>query len=1023
MNSKVGSLIAVFFGAGLLVAPWLLAGNVPPVRTIALGMTFIASLACFLFPSLIGTPTKLGIAMKALLLTGLAFAAIQIIPFGESTISAYPAATRSRMCELILGISAFFVASCVFRDQKTLPWFFGLVALNGVLITFFGLAQNVSNTERLFWFYELIWGGEPFGPFVNANNGGGYLLLCLAAANFFIAQRVFRAQHLNKTQLDGPGKQSTFSIVVSTVGRSFAKLETQQLYILAAIAAIAAGVLATMSRGAAVALLVSLFIGWGLLFRRSLAFGLVSLFVAAAGVGVLAWTQQGGAVVSSLETLADVENTSGNRLVHWKDAWAYAMDSQPLGSGLGTYSIMYPEYQKTWHFKRWFKHAENQYLETFAELGIVGLVILLACIGLVIAGSIRLLSFPDSTSRAVGLSGLIAIVSQIVAGSFDFGLYQPANTLLMASMAGVVFSQLNWGWSAQHVAEENQARGKSRFAWCAMLIVTVLTGWATYEYSGVDAYVAARRFNERFDPNRDRDQVDRYQQLAEYAVKVRPDDADAHFYLAQNYVLQYRLAVSDLMVEELEHARDKIKGDGQDDGSMKSTSVRAVMKRRAFVRTEGIGSLNEEDELVERPDFEEIKQPEFEPNDSEFESLEAEFEVQSGNESSEPAFEATIELPTMESAGGVENERNDFLSVNNDVDNDNDFVAGEYSPAASPVIDDKKAAASDGAFVQDVVGSDRRQEFEPESSQDSEKRNEVLLQMLPEEFNFDLAWESSTLVTLNRLAWASKREGKGHLDDLRTTEPVQKYLAKAWNHFELAEECCDRYWMTPMRLANLSLILNHGEQEEQHLANAIERCPKNSKLLYLVGLSKHNAGKTEEACDYWSKCLNLTREFDETIIGICRNEIGIKAFFDQVLPSEPYFRIRIAKRYFGTDDDLLLKKLLMMHSKSKVDEHELPDAERQYVLAEMERLSQNNAVSMVYFKRALELANHRADWRIQYARTLIDANKYDEAIAELKVCELYQGSHHLVCQRLSRQAKRLRMEQFKDINGLKFGRN
>ena len=1009
MNSKVGSLIAVCFGAAMLAAPWLLAGNIPPVRTVALGLTFVASLACFVFPSLIGTPTKLGIAMKALLLTGLAFAAIQIIPFGGSTISEYPAATRSRICELILGISAFFVASCVFRDQKTLPWFFGLVALNGVLITFFGLAQNVSNTEKLFWFYELIWGGDPFGPFVNANNAGGYLLLCLASANFFVAQRVFRSQHVNKTQHDGPGQQSTFSIVVSTIGRSFAKLETQQLYMLAAVAAIAAGVLASMSRGAAVALLVSLFVGWGLLFRRSLAFGLVSLVVAAAGIGVLAWTQQGGAVVSSLETLTDVENNVGNRFVHWQDAWVYSMDHQPLGSGLGTYSIMYPAYQKTWHFKRWFKHAENQYLEVFAELGLIGLTILLACISLMVIGSIRLLSFPDSTSRAVGLSGLVAIVSQIVAGAFDFGLYQPANTLLMASMAGVVFSQLNWGWSAKHIADESQARGKSRFVWCAMLVVAVLSGWATYEYSAVDALVATRRFNERFDPVRHRDQIVKYQGLAEYAIKVRPDDADAHFYLAQNYVLQYRLAASDMMVEELGRARKKLEGERQDADSVGPKTISATLNKQAFVRTEGIGSPTEEDELIERPGYEQVEQPEFEPLESEVGSQE---EVAS-DENPGLTFEPqAIEVPALEVEVVSENERNDFPNV--DSSDDNDFV-GSGSPS-TPV------SGLGGSFVQDENVSGQ-QENKTESSQDSSARDEVLLQALPEEFTFDLAWESSTLSTLNRLAWASKREGTVHLNDLRATEPVQKYLAKAWEHFEKAESYCDRHWVTPLRLANLSLVMDHGEQEETHLANAIERCPQNSKMMYLVGLSKHHAGQTDSACELWNQCLKLTREYDETIINVCRNEIGIKAFFDQVLPSEPHFRIRIAQRYFGTDDDLLIKKLLMMHSKSKVDEHELPDAERQFVLAEMERLSQNYAVSIAYFKRALEQAKHRADWRIQYARTLINFSKYNEAIAELKVCELYQGSHHLVCQRLTRQAKRLRMEQFKDINGLKFGRN
>ena len=158
-----------------------------------------------------------------------------------------------------------------------------------------------------------------------------------------------------------------------------------------------------------------------------------------------------------------------------------------------------------------------------------------------------------------------------------------------------------------------------------------------------------------------------------------------------------------------------------------------------------------------------------------------------------------------------------------------------------------------------------------------------------------------------------------------------------------------------MRLAHLCLLMEHGEDEEQYLADSMARCPKNSDLMFMIGLSKHDAGKSDEAFALWKECLNHTREHDETIIQICRNEVGIKAFFDQVLPTEPSFRIRIAKRYFGSDGDGLIRKLLMVHSKSKIDEHDLSDGEKQYAFAEMERISQNYAVSFVHFKKALDL--------------------------------------------------------------------
>ena len=1009
----------------------------------------------------------MGIGFKCILLASVAYVGLTLIPLGEAVSTNYPAATRSRLCELLLGISTCFVASVVFRNQKLLPWFFGLVALNGVLITFFGLAQSVSNTDKLFWVYELIHGGQPYGPFVNGNNAGGYLLLCFAAANFFLAQRVFRSQHVNnnKNNFGFETKTSVFQSAIKLIGQTFANLETRQMYMLAAVAMIAAGVLATISRGAAVALILSIFIGWGLLFRRSLAFGAVSLIVIAGGIGVLTWTQQGDAVVSSLGTLSDVESSSRNRIAHWQDAWQYTTDHQPLGSGLGTYGVMYPSYQTTWHFKRWFKHAENQYLETLAELGVPGLLLLLLVIGFVVAGSIRLLSMPDSNSRAVGLTGLIAIVSQIVAGAFDYGLYQPANMLLMAALVGAIFSQLNWNWAAQNVNDHKLASGKARFAWAAMLITTVLTGWATYEYSAVDATTAVRRFTERFDPERDRESIVRFQQLGEYAIGVRPDDSNAHYQLALNHILQYRVAASDGMVAEIQADRKKLQLQIDQitrlelPGKRKNEVVGTVagISLRTRVQAPATDEFEDEDSdegiirIAKLPSSDEVEapeQPEFEtepavvesdfyiapnpflkkqrPETSSVENSSVDnFAIERSSDGSR-SFETessplqvtklppAIESLTNESANEVRQELEPQLSINDDT----------FDPAPIPEITAIPEASEPVQSTTPVLPV-AVPDTETTMTATSEKRKEleILLQMLPENYEFAQAWERSSLISLHRMAWISKREGETQLEELRTLPLVQQHLTKAWEHLNLAENFCDKYWLTPLRLANLSLLMGHGEKESDFLAKSLERCPKNSDLIFRVALSKHNAGETDTAYELWNKCLNLTREYDEIIIQICRNEVGIKAFFEQVLPSEPYFRIRLAKRYFRSEDDLMIKKLLMVHSKTKVDSHSLPKGERSFVLAEMERISENYPVSLVHFKKALEEENHRYEWRLQFARSLIAVDMYDEAIAELKVCELYHGNHHVICQKLIRMAKRLRMKRFKTHNQVRIGRN
>lgn len=1083
MNSIVGLLISVVFTVGVLLAPWMLGGNVPPVRTVALGIMFLCSIACLLRPALAGTPTKLGIGFKCILLAGIAYVGLSLIPFGESALTSYPAATRSRLCELLLGISTCFVASVVFRNQKLLPWFFGFVALNGVLITFFGLAQNVSNTDKLFWVYELIHGGQPYGPFVNGNNAGGYLLLCFAAANFFLAQRVFRSQHV-KSGNNNYGfetQQSSFQSAINSVGQAFANIEPRQMYMLAAVAMIAAGVLATFSRGAAVALILAIVCGWGLLFRRSLAFGAISLLVIAGGFGLLAWTQQGDAVVANLETLSDVESSSRNRIAHWKDAWQYASDNQPLGSGLGTYGVMYPSYQKTWHFKKWFQHAENQYLEAYAELGAPGLLLLLLAIGFVIIGSLRLLSMPDSNSRAVGLTGLIAIVSQMIAGAFDYGLYQPANTLLMAALVGAVFSQLNWNWGAQNVSQLNLAKGKARFAWGAMLLTTIFTGWATYEYSAVDATTAVRRFTERFDPARDRDSISRFQELGEYAISVRPDDSNAHYQLSLNHILQYRLAAADAMVEEMRKDREKLQSEIDQvtqlrlHRELQETISRVSMQTRLEPPPQEPLAFDDEN-FVEDEDEGGIvriaERPLADSADQNNQNVTAETPVYQGNFSVEtyrpakpigyvidPNRQTPYRLANVPVVSSPSPSRpaqtSDKFQTNEQpqiVETPSALVAPPSSLTLEPepvveqsprfTVEADPVPVPNSLAEQPIVGSAPvnspattmpqltsettvAPDTETAATATPQTRQQLqqLLQMLPEEFEFAQAWERTSLLSLHRLAWISKREGEDQLTELRSLPLVQKHLTKSWEHLLLAEQYCNKYWLTPMRLANLSLLMDHGDREKEYISEALARCPQNSDLIFRAALTKHNAGETDEAYELWNQCLNLTREYDELIIQICRHEVGIKAFLDQVLPTEPYFRIRLAKRYFKSSDDLMIKKLMMMHSKSKVGEHELPDGERNFVFAEMERISENYPVSLVHFKKALDSQNHRFDWRMQFARTLIAADMYDEAIAELKVCELYHGNHHVTCQKLIRMAKRLRLERFKKINQIKIGRS
>ena len=888
MNAtKSSAILSGLFCFGLVAVPWFLGGNLPPVRTACLAFIFLFALLLVVTPRLIGTPTRLGLFTCLLLLLGLGYGAFQLWPGLESTHSQYPAATRTRVCELILGIGTFIVASSLFSSRRTIPWLFGLIALNGVVLTFFGIAQLVSGTDKVFWFYELIHGGQPFGPFVNGNNGGGYLLMCFAAANFFLARKIFQSQHKTAEIERGIKKPNIFQQTVNTAGRAFADLEAQQLYVLAAVVAIAVGVVMTVSRGATVALVVATMIGWVFLIRRSWTMVVVSLAVAAGGIGLVVWTEQGENIVANLETMEDLESAAENRMEHWATAWEVAQENPVFGSGLGTYKFMYPASQKT-HFNRWFLHAENQYLETYSELGLVGVFILLVVIVVAFVGCVTLIGKPDAVSRSVGVTGLICLSSQVVASVFDFGLFQPGNMMLMATMMGAVFARHNWHWYAQNVTQRRSSKTQLTLGWIFLVIVAGLTAWATYEHSAVDARTLGRRFAERFDPLTDRENILTHQKYLEYALAIRPDDAEAHYQLALNHVLQYRLVAADEILE--------------------------IAKNEPQVP---IGTAN--------------------------------------------------------------------AQADNSVDQQIEAV-GDQSPDES---------------VESIVANSNQEQAEPEFNEQPETMEE--------------AWPRTTLFALHRLARISMRLEPEYFESLKNDPVLRENLGKAWNQFEQAEKDCDKLWLPQLRMAQLSWLMESEEQEQNHIDLAIARCPNNTNVLYGAGLLLHQSGKSDLASKQWNRCLELTREFEEPIVRFSRYELSMKMFFEQVLPTNPYFRIRLARKYFNAPEDLLLKRLLLNHTEGVLGQHDFPKAETKYLKGEIQRGSGNYPFASAYFRQALELEKDRVDWRIQYARSLIAEQQFDEAIKQLKICQLYSGEHHIVTQRLMRQATRQRVQKLKEI--------
>jgi O-antigen ligase len=493
-------------------------------------------------------------------------------------LSLYPASSRHDLALLVMAVSVFLLGALFFSNPRTHLWLFGLILVNGTAITFFGLTQKLSWNGMLYWSIPLTQGGLPFGPFVNRNNAGGYLILCFAAA---VGATVWCLQRYLPTRLpaEAPGAHGIANRLRDTGWQAvevLGSLNARTLGALTATGFLAAGILATLSRGAAASLvmatMLSVFIV-RLAHRRSPSLAWLAVITAIC-IGLVSWVGIDDAMGGRWSNLWNSQLDDQARLSHWKDALHAVPDNWLVGSGLGTYRFVYPQYQKRFQ-EKWFYHAENQYIEALVESGIVGAILLFLTLGMVIVGVWRLLRWdPDPRSAAFAVGVILAVVGQSIASCFDFGLYIPANMMLFALICGAAT-----GRSAQITRqgrELDQPSKSHRHAFAVLVMLMLGLGWlGRSELKGASSVEQALRSVRldnaltSFEPNSIRPHIESLEQ----AVADQTDNPELHRRLAELWIQLYR-------AETLKVVREKMAFDDPDDPRLYQLTLPMVLHQR-----------------------------------------------------------------------------------------------------------------------------------------------------------------------------------------------------------------------------------------------------------------------------------------------------------------------------------------------------------------------------------------------------------------------------------------------------------
>ncbi len=393
-------------------------------------------------------------------------AAAAVLGPGPHPTSIHPDATR-RWLALATGVTALaLTAAPALRDRRMVFRGAIVIVAAGAAVAVFGLVGRVAFGDRLYGILAVPT-VAPFGPFVSKNHFAGYVgmtaLLAVGLAVGLADAARRRSGWLSWT--DSPGATR----VVAACG-------------VAVVLLLAVPV--SLSRGAVVSLMGGLvafaLLRFALRGSRPLTPRRATAAAAALGMALVAFVivlpETARARMLTLTGITD-EQSGAYRLNVWRDTCHLVAASPVVGFGLGVYEDALPRF-KTGAGHLRVEHAENDYLESLAEGGAIGGLLLGALIALVVAVGLRATKDePHRVPRALRSAAVAGFACLLVHEAFDFNLRIPSNALCSAGLVALLIAPV-----FQRTSQVPSARSRVRAtalgaAVLATLLIALATPW------------------------------------------------------------------------------------------------------------------------------------------------------------------------------------------------------------------------------------------------------------------------------------------------------------------------------------------------------------------------------------------------------------------------------------------------------------------------------------------------------------------------------------------------------------------
>ena len=355
------------------------------------------------------------------------------------TISMNQRQTKISLVSMASALSVLLSVAVFFQTEKSRRWFMIIVVINAVALTTWGIIQRAGNEVFILPGIPYSGPGVPFSSFVYKNAGAAAIVPALAMMATFLmfqdrgrsGQRKLRGSHSDEGMSSGGGYVGTSDL-----------FDVKTLTAVSILLFLLVGLLVSLCRGAWLAFSIAMITA--MLINRKAWPTRTQFLTTAGGVGIviaMVGLFGGDQVVRNRVGDLSVQRvTTDSRWSHWPDGWDTAVANFPMGSGLGTYRYASLSHQREVHGS-WYQHAHNQYLEVFAESGVIGVILLLLGLAWLGRQVIRMAKDGQTTEqRQWGMVAMVVLVCGALQSVIDFVLVIPANLALYAAIFGMTLN-------------------------------------------------------------------------------------------------------------------------------------------------------------------------------------------------------------------------------------------------------------------------------------------------------------------------------------------------------------------------------------------------------------------------------------------------------------------------------------------------------------------------------------------------------------------------------------------------------